>query len=133
MRLPLPLCVAAALCVAATPASASIPLPKLVTNTVKVVPSMGGFAVGTATLNVRYTDADATATETAPTVGLGPNQHFRVRTCVQIHVQGSVPDVTCTDKTVDTTGNVASITLAAPTVTKSVARPSGRWAYAAAQ
>jgi acetyl esterase/lipase len=133
MRLPLPLGVAAALCVAAAPASANVPVPKIVNNAVKAIPSMGGFTLGTATLTVSYTDSQATATEIAPTVALGPNQRFQVRTCVQVHTQGYAPDATCTEKNVDTTGNLASISLAAPTVTKTIDRASGRWAYAAAQ
>jgi acetyl esterase/lipase len=111
----------------AAPASVSV------TNPIKV-PSMGGFSVGAGLLTVTYSDSQASAQETAAVVSLGKGQQFRMRTCVQVHLRRGVPDATCVDKDVDTRTSLLDVKVAAPTVSKSVARPAaGGQAYAAGQ
>src|SRR4051794_12887640 len=85
---------------------------------------MGGYSVGDALMTVSYTDSDATATVTAPTVGLGPNQYFKLATCLKRHVVGSSYETKCNQTYVDTRGKLASITVAAPTQQLKSPRPS---------
>ncbi|MGH2838433.1 MAG: alpha/beta hydrolase, partial [Thermoleophilaceae bacterium] len=80
--------------------------------------------VGTATLTTTYTDTEATAVATAPTIKLGKNNVFRVRVCIKAHSLNASFDTQCNEKTVDTTGLLSAITVAAPTVTMKLARPA---------
>src|SRR4051812_30029804 len=88
------------------------------------VPSMGGFSVGTATMNVTYTDAGGTATVGSPSVALGPNQVVRIDSCLRVRVVKEVHDTTCRQKVVDTTTNTATVKVPAPTATATFTRPA---------
>jgi dienelactone hydrolase len=85
---------------------------------------MNGYSVGSALMTVRYTDNDATATVTAPTVGLGTGQYFRINTCLKRHVINNSYESKCNQTYVDTRSNLASITIAAPVQQLTSPRPS---------
>ena len=122
------LCLAFA-AIAPSSAAANLVSPASLTLPIRV-PSMGGFSVGLANLNVTYTDTEATATVVAPTVMLGKGNVFEVDTCLKAHSLNVSFETTCDRKTVDTTSNLATVTIAAPTVSAQMARPvSGKSAY----
>jgi hypothetical protein len=97
-----------------------------VASAVKVIPSIGGYSVGTATMSVSFTDTTATATASAPSVGLGPGNVFHVDTCIKAHFMSKPHSytTTCQEKTVDTTANSSPIHVSAPDATASMSRPS---------
>jgi acetyl esterase/lipase len=97
-----------------------------ISSPVKVIPSLGGFSDGTATMSVTFTDTTATATASSPSVGLGPGYVFHVDTCIKAHFMSKPYSytTTCQEKTVDTTANSSSIYVSAPDATSSMSRPS---------
>src|SRR4051794_33827254 len=107
----------------AAPASANIVLPTTVSNSVRV-PSLGNYGVGTALMTVSYTDADATATVTAPSVGLGNGKYFRIDTCIKVHALNNFYDSKCSESFVDTRSKTATIWVAAPTASMTRVRPA---------
>jgi dienelactone hydrolase len=113
----------AALLAIAAPASANI-LPTTVKTLPITVPSMNGYSVGSALMTVSYTDSDATATVTAPTVALGNGQYFRINTCLKRHVVNNSYETKCNQTFVDTRKNLATITIAAPVQQLKSPRPS---------
>jgi dienelactone hydrolase len=118
---------------AASAHAATVPPPSSLTAPVRV-PSMGGFSLGSETTTVSYTGTDETVATTAPSVMLGKGTIFRLQTCVQIHLYGRVPVSSCSDRTVDTRANAATVTVAAPTVKLNAIRPSaGGSGYATGQ
>jgi hypothetical protein len=113
--------------------AASLPASSTLTAPVRV-PSMGGFSLGSETTTVTYTATDATVSATAPVLMLGKGTTFRIQTCVQVHLFSRVPSSQCTDKTVDTRANTATITVAAPSAKLTTPRPSsGGSGYATGQ
>src|SRR5438105_15569938 len=99
--------------------AADIPLPATLTAPLKVDV---GFSVGSLTTSVAYTATDATATATAPSISLGKGQIFKTQICIQVHVAGKAPSASCKDVTTDTRSLLSTITIAAPTVTVTMAR-----------
>lgn len=85
---------------------------------------MGNYSVGLATMAVTFTDTQATATATSASLALGAGNVFRVDTCVKAHSLKSTYAMQCSQRTVDTTSNAASIKVAAPAVTATMARPA---------
>lgn len=112
------------LALSAAPAVANVPAPKTVTLPVKAAASLGGFTVGSASMTVTYTDGDATADVTAPSVGLAANQVFHIETCIKAHLLNRSYATTCEQRVVDTTGNAASITVAATPAHTTMPRPA---------
>src|SRR3954469_9965764 len=92
----------------AAPASANI-VPTVVRTLPIAVPSMNGYSVGNALMTVSYTDSDATATVTGPTVALGNGQYFRINTCLKRHVTNNSYETKCNQTFVDTRKNLATI------------------------
>jgi hypothetical protein len=95
-------------------------------------PSIGNLSVGSATLSVSFTDTQATAVAAAPSVALGKGQVFRLDTCIKKRAIGVPREyrTTCEDKIVDTRSNPGKVTVEAPSVTETLARPAtGRRAY----
>src|SRR4051812_8854474 len=72
------------LVIGAAPARANLLPPTTVSLPVRV-PTMGNYVIGTGQMAVTYTDTEATGIATAPSVGLGPNNVFRVDTCIKAH------------------------------------------------
>jgi dienelactone hydrolase len=103
--------------------AAAIPAPATITSAVRV-PSMGGFSLGVATSTATYTATDATVTVAAGGLMLGKGTVFRVESCAQGHLIGRVPVSQCSDRTVDTRSNAATVTVAAPTAKLSLLRPA---------
>src|ERR1700751_2919616 len=106
--------------------------PVTVAGPVKLFPGEGGWDDGNAEMSVDFPDTNATATASAASVGLGPGHVFHVDTCIKAHSLSPsfAYSTTCQAKTVDTTGNSASIWVPAPTATATMARPAaGASAY----
>lgn len=101
-----------------------------VSSSVMVVPSLGGFPDGTATMSVSFSDTTAMATASAPSVGLGPGHVYHVDTCIKAHDVNASYSTNCQERTVDTSSNTAAIWVSAPTATASMPRPAaGRTGY----
>jgi len=94
--------------------------------------AMGGFSLGSATLTTDVGETDGVATVRAPKVALGRGAVFRLHTCVRVRVTGA--DSTCEQRIVDTRAYSASVTVEAPSVSASFARPKrgGGAGYASA-
>jgi acetyl esterase/lipase len=120
------LCVCASIAVSAPASAAANSLPDAsISSPITVVPSMGGFVDGTATMSVSFTDMRATATASSPSIGLAAGHVFHVDTCIKAHdINPFHYDTSCQENTVDTTSNTGSISVAAPTATASMARPA---------
>jgi acetyl esterase/lipase len=105
--------------------AAANPLPsQTVSSQVMVVPSLGGFPDGTASMSVSYADTTATATASSSAVGLGPGHVFHVDTCIKAHDINSSYATSCQENTVDTTSNTSPIQVPAPTATMTLNRPA---------
>jgi acetyl esterase/lipase len=115
------LAASATLAIAASASANALPT-STVSNPIRV-PSMGNYGVGTAQMAVTYTDNDATATITAPSVGLGPNQYFRLNSCIKRHALNSAYESKCSESFVDTGGKTATTYAAAPSISMKQARP----------
>jgi acetyl esterase/lipase len=112
-------------------AAANVPPPVTKTNPVRV-PSLGNAADGSLTTTVTYTDAAASATSASgETIGLNDGFVFRLRTCVVYHLSGTPPLSKCSQRTVDTRPNTATVFTHAPTVTLAAQpRPTTEpWGY----
>jgi acetyl esterase/lipase len=112
-------------------AAAANSLPAVsISSPVAVIPSLGGFPDGTASLSVSFTDTSAMATGSSPSVGLGPGHVYHVDTCVKAHDVNSSYAASCQENMVDTTSNTGAVTVAAPTAKASMSRPAaGRTGY----
>jgi acetyl esterase/lipase len=89
-------------------------------------PSLLFSSLGEARLTVEFTDAAATAEAAAPSVRLARGEVFRLHTCVKRHllrVAGGY-GTHCREKTVDTRSRLHATSVAAPTVTATLARPA---------
>jgi acetyl esterase/lipase len=98
------------------PASVSLPIQ---------VPSLGNWADGTATLAVTYTDTQATGTVTTTPIAFAKGYVFHVDTCIKAHMVSPKHsyDTQCSEKTLDTTASLGTVSITAPTVTDALARP----------
>jgi dienelactone hydrolase len=129
------LATAAAVLFVAAPASANIVPTVVKTLPVTVPASVGGYSVGNALLTVSYTDNDATATVTAPTLALGKGQYLRINTCLKRHVLNNSYETKCNQSFLDTRKNLGPVTIAAPSQQLKSPRPatstsSGYFSYA---
>lgn len=101
--------------------AATVPLDQTLSAPLKVD---AGFSVGTLSTRVSYTTSTATVSGSSASVALAKGNVFKTRTCVQTHLQGKAPAVSCKEVTTDTRGLLANISIAAPTATLSTARPA---------
>ncbi|HEX4733505.1 MAG TPA: hypothetical protein VH247_03750 [Thermoleophilaceae bacterium] len=118
----------------AAPASANI-VPTVTKTLPIAVPSLNGWSAGNAVMTVSYTDSDATATVTAPTVALGAGNYFRINACLKRHLINVSYETKCNQSFADTRKNLATISIAAPVQQLTSPRPatsssSGYFSYA---
>lgn len=116
--------VAAALLAVPAGATANVLPAATVTLPVKVLPSIGGYAIGSSAMTVSYTDTQATAVASSASVGLGPGHIFHVDVCIKAHWLNNSFNTTCAQRIVDTSSNLVPVYLAASTATAAMQRPA---------
>jgi acetyl esterase/lipase len=109
--------------VAPAPATANQLPSRTLTLPVRA-PSVGNANLGNAQMTVSYTDTDASATVSAPSVMVGPNADFRVISCLRAYSEQRTYSSDCEINSVVTTGQSRAISVPAPTVDASLTRPA---------
>jgi hypothetical protein len=110
--------------------SGVVPDPIMRSNPVRI--PWTGTTDGALTTEVTYTDTAAAGTaSTGNTISLGEGYVFRLRTCVEYHLDGTPPVSSCAERNVDTRSNSTAVDTFAPSVTLSgQPRPTTQpWAY----
>jgi acetyl esterase/lipase len=126
VRLHLMLLAAAATLLVVASANANLLPTAKVSLPVAIDPSLGGpYSPGVATLTAQYADTTANITAAGTGITLAVGQQFKVTTCVKLFAVNKTYSNQCADKAIDTRSLVNGVVTTAPTVTASLARPSG--------
>src|SRR3954453_16736446 len=112
----------------AGPAQANIPVAGKLSLPVKV--DATGLGAGTSTLTAQYTDTTASITAIGTSVSLNVGNQYHVDTCVKVHLINRTYSTKCSQNAGDTRGLLSVLSVGAPTVSTSVARPgAGQTGY----